>query len=113
MPDRLKTALSALVHTFIALIVSVLVARGIDIPSTWSAVAETAILAVAVGAYAALTHWLASRTGSSFWAQAARLIAKVLTLGTGALIPADPTVPIKPAPAHAAPEAPAATPPAA
>lgn len=92
MPDRLKTALSALVHSFVALIVSVLVAHGIDIPSTWSALAETAILAAVVAAYAFLTHWLASRTGDSFWARVARVAARILTLGTGALVPADPAV---------------------
>jgi hypothetical protein len=95
MPARLKTALSAGVHALVALLVSVLVAHGIDMPAGWSSVIETILLGAAVGLYAALTHWLSTRPKTTWWGSAAVWISRVLTLGTGALIPAptpDPAV---------------------
>lgn len=93
MPARVRTALSMGVHTLVGLIVSVLVAHGITIPAGWSTYGESALLGLVVALYAALTHWLASRVGQSGEARVARMAAKVLTLGTGALIPAPPPVP--------------------
>lgn len=93
MPDQFRTAASFAVHTLVGLLVSVLVAHGIDIGPHYSAIAEAAVLAVVVAAYAALTHWLAARKGVGFWPSTARWAAKLLTFGTGALVPVTPKVP--------------------
>jgi hypothetical protein len=93
MPDSIRSALSAGVHALVALIVSVLVARGIDIPAAWSALAETAILGLAVAVYVALTHWLATRPDTTTLGRACRWLARILTLGTGALVTVKPKVP--------------------
>lgn len=92
MPARLKSALSVGVHTLVGLLLSILVAHGIDMPAGWSAVIETVILGAVVGVYAALTHWLSTRPTTNAWGKAAVWVSKVLTLGTGALVPAKPPV---------------------
>jgi len=95
MPAHLRTALSAGVHALVVWLVSVAVAHGIDIPAHWSAWLQTAILAALVAGYTWLTHWLSTRKGDGGWPRAARGVAKLLTLGLGALGPAPrPTPPV-------------------
>lgn len=97
MPARLKTALSVAVHALVGLLISVLVAHGIDMPAGWSAIIETGLLGIGIGAYAALTHWLSTRPSTTWWGRAAVWLSKVLTLGTGALMSApSPTSQAKP-----------------
>lgn len=93
MPTRLKTALSVGVHALVALLISVLIAHGIDLPATWSMILETAILGAVVAAYVSLTHWLSTRPATSVWGRAAVWLSKLLTAGTGTLTTTAPKVP--------------------
>lgn len=93
MPDSLKTAASALVHVFVALVLSVLLAHGIDIPAGWALLVQTAILGLIVAAYIWGMHWLSTRSDATVWGRIALVLAKVLTVGLGALTTANRTVP--------------------
>lgn len=95
MPDQAKTLLSAGVHTLVALLVSVAVAHGINIGPHWSSLLTSALFAVAVGGYMAVTHWLATRKGDVGWPVYARGLANLLTFGAGALVPVPEQVPAR------------------
>jgi len=86
MPDQVKAVLSVGVHTLVGVLVAVLAVRGVDIPAGWTAPIEAALLAVAVAAYAGVVH-MCELHASTRW------IARVLTLGLGALMPAPAPVP--------------------
>lgn len=93
MPAQVKTAISAGVHALVALLVGVAFAHGINIGPHWSSLITGVLVSVAVGAYMAVTHWLATRQGEVGWPVYARGLAKLLTLGAGALVPAPAPVP--------------------
>jgi len=95
VPAQVRTAISAGVHALVALLVGVALAHGINIGPHWSSLLTSALFAVAVGGYMAATHWLATRKGDIGWPVYARGLARLLTLGAGALVPVPEQVPAR------------------
>lgn len=85
MPAHMRLILSLLVHGAVSVLISVAVAHGFTIPEGWAAYVEATLLGLVFAGYGLVAHWLATRTGRSWWARGARLAATVMTLGAGAL----------------------------
>lgn len=82
MPTRLRTLLATAVHAGAGLLVAWFLAHGIDLSPHWSALLEMLAMAAAVAGYSDLTRWLATTKRLGTFGP---LLAKVMTLGTGAL----------------------------
>jgi len=91
MPAQLRSALSAAVHVIVVMVAVMLANVGIKIPDSWTGALQDVLVGLAVAVYAFLAHWLSTRTGTSRWAVIARAVAKLMTLGLGALVPAEAT----------------------
>jgi hypothetical protein len=85
MRDRFLAAWRTAAQTAIPLLLTVLLHRGIHVPDQLSGWLETALIGAGTGVWAAMTHWLQSRTGPHWWDTLARGVGRVLVLGAKAL----------------------------
>lgn len=83
MRDRFLAAWRTAAQALFALLLAWLVGRGIHVPDDLSGPLELAVIAAGAGVWAALTHWLQSRTGPAWYDRVARAVARVLLLGAG------------------------------
>ncbi len=85
MPAQLKSWLSGAIQLLVSGLLAWLAAHGIGVPASAAGYVDPALLTVIAAGYVALAAWLGGRTGGSFWAQAARFVARVMTGNLGPL----------------------------
>lgn len=88
MPAWLMSALRTGAQALVGLIVTYLASRGVDLPleaQDW--IVQVLLIGGGIAAYTAGVRWLETRQGDGVLAHAARALAHVLMLGTGAKQP--------------------------
>lgn len=58
-----------------------LASKGVEVPEAWPEYLSVALVALIGGLAVAGVRWLESRTGTGFWSNLARGVAKVLMIG--------------------------------
>jgi hypothetical protein len=94
MRDRFIALWRTAAQALFALLLAWAANHGLHIDPHYSGLVEIAVIGAGAGVWAALTHWLQSAQGTTWWARAARLVGRVLVLGAAAVpsytLPASP-----------------------
>lgn len=74
-------------HVVVGAVVAYLVAKfGLGVSAETQTLAETLLFGAGISAYGWVQHWLETRTGTAWWARAARGAARLMVLGAPGVV---------------------------